>query len=80
MIKALVAASLLLAGSSALAEETRWPSYCIRSVEQNANGTYLLDMPGWPYGMNDKPLQVLSLDRIEDVNECSPNDPRMTND
>ena len=79
MIKALVAASLLLAGSSALAEETRWPSYCIRSVEQNAAG-YLLDMPGWPYGMDNKPMQVASLDRLDNVKECSPNDPRMTND
>ena len=57
MIKVLVAASLLLTGSSALAEETRWPSYCIRSVEQNADG-YLLDMPGWPYGMDNKPMPV----------------------
>ena len=79
MIKVLVAASLLLAGSSALAEETRWPSYCIRSVEQNAAG-YLLDMPGWPYGMDNKPMQVASLDRLNNTNECSPNDPRMIND
>ena len=79
MIKVLVAASLLLTGSSALADETRWPSYCIRSVEQNAAG-YLLDMPGWPYGMDNKPIQVLSLDRLDNTNECSPNDPRMTDD
>ena len=79
MIKVLVAASLFLSGTSALAEETRWPSYCIRSVEQNAAG-YLLDMPGWPYGMNNKPIQVSSLERLESVDECSPNDPRMTDD
>ena len=79
MIKVLVVASLLLTGSSALADETRWPSYCIRSVEQNAAG-YLLDMPGWPYGMDNRPIQVLSLDRLDKTNECSPNDPRMTDD
>ena len=79
MIKLLVAASFLLTGSLALAEETRWPSYCIRSVEQNADG-YLLDMPGYPHGMNDKPFQVSSLDKLENVNECAPNDPRMTDD
>ncbi len=79
MIKVLVAASLLLTGSSALADETRWPSYCIRSVEQNAAG-YLLDIPGWPYGMDNKPIQVLSLDRLDKTNECSPNDPRMIDD
>ena len=60
-------------------KETRWPTYCIRSVEQNADG-YLLDMPGWPYGMDNRPMQVSSLDRLDNVKECSPNDPRMTND
>ena len=80
MIKLLVAASLLLTGSSVLAEETRWPSYCIRSIEQNADETYLLDMPGWPYGMNDRPILITTLEYVDETPNCSPNDPRMTND
>jgi len=73
-------ALLLIITSPAMAETeapAKWPTYCIRSVEQNSDGTYLLDMPGWPYGMDDKPMQVSSLDRLDNTNECSPNDPRM---
>ncbi len=59
-------------------EEVRWPTYCIRSVVINKDDTFLLDMPGWPYGMNDKPMLVNSMDRLESVTNCAPNDPRMT--
>ena len=64
-------------GSPVMAEETRWPSYCIRSVVINEDDTFLLDMPGYPYGMNDEPLLVQNMDRLENVTNCTPDDPRM---
>ena len=75
MIKLLFA--LILMGSPVMAEETRWPSYCIRSVVINNDDTFLLDMPGWPYGMNDEPMLVNNMDRLESVTNCTPDDPRM---
>ena len=70
--------ALLLFSSPVMAEEqVRWPTYCIRSVEQNDNGTYLLDMPGWPYGMDDSPFLVTTLQYIDDTPQCTPDDPRM---
>jgi len=70
--------ALLLFSSPVMAEEqVRWPSYCIRSVTINNDGTFLLDMPGWPYGMNDKPMLVNNMDRLESVTNCTPDDPRM---
>jgi len=73
--------SLLLFSAPAVAEteveEVRWPSYCIRLVTINEDGTFLLDMPGWPYGMNDRPMLVQTMDRLENVTNCSPDDPRM---
>ena len=70
--------ALLLFSSPVMAEEqVRWPSYCIRSVTINNDGTFLLDMPGWPYGMNDKPMLVGNMDRLESVTNCTPDDPRM---
>ena len=72
-------ALLLLLGTPAMAEpEVRWPSYCIRSVVINEDDTFLLDMPGWPYGMNDKPMLVQNMDRLEGTTNCTPDDPRMT--
>ena len=69
--------ALLLFSSPVIAEETRWPSYCIRSVVINEDDTFLLDMPGYPYGRNDKPMLVQNMDRLEEVNNCTPDDPRM---
>ena len=75
--------SLLLLVSPVMAEtevveEVRWPSYCIRSIVINEDGTFLLDMPGWPYGMDDKPFLVTNLDRLnENTTNCTPDDPRM---
>ena len=70
--------ALLLFSSPVMAEEQeRWPTYCIRSVEQNDDGTYLLDMPGWPYGMDDSPILVTTLEYLDDTPECTPDDPRM---
>ena len=73
--------ALLLMGSPVMAEETpeetRWPSYCIRSVVINNDNTFLLDMPGYPYGMNDEPILVNNMDRLEAVTNCTPDDPRM---
>ena len=53
------------------------PVYCIRSVVINEDNTILLDMPGYPYGMNDEPLLVQNMDRLENVTNCTPDDPRM---
>ena len=59
-------------------EEVRWPTYCIRSVVINEDGTFLLDMPGWPYGMDDKPFLVTTLRYLnENTTNCTPDDPRM---
>ena len=75
--------SLLLLVSPVMAEtevveEVRWPSYCIRSIVINEDGTFLLDMPGWPYGMDDSPFLVATLDYLnESTTNCSPEDPRM---
>ena len=75
--------TLLLLCSPAMAEtevveEVRWPTYCIRSVVINEDGTFLLDMPGWPYGMDDKPISVSTMDRLnENTTNCEPDDPRM---
>jgi len=76
MIKLFLALSLF--SSPVMAEEqVRWPTYCIRSVEQNGDGTYLLDMPGWPYGMDDSPFLVTTLEHLDETSNCTPDDPRM---
>jgi hypothetical protein len=76
--------SLLLFSVPAVAEEpevveeVRWPTYCIRLITINEDGTFLLDMPGWPYGMDDSPILVTTLDGLnENTTNCSPDDPRM---
>ena len=69
--------ALLLLCSPAMAVEDRWPTYCVRSVVINNDNTFLLDMPGYPYGMNDKPILVQNMDRLEAVTNCTPDDPRM---
>ena len=59
-------------------EEVRWPTYCIRSITNNEDGTFLLDMPGWPYGMDDSPILVTTLKYLnENTTNCTPDDPRM---
>ena len=63
--------------SAAIDDQPRPPTYCIRSVVINEDGTFLLDMPGYPYGMNDEPILVQSMDRLEAVTNCPPDDPRM---
>jgi len=77
MIRLILALSLFV--SPAMAEtEVRWPSYCIRSVVINEDGTFLLDMPGWPHGMDDSPMLVTTLDYLnENTTNCAPEDPRM---
>ena len=77
MITKLFFALLLFSSPVMAEEEVRWPTYCIRSVEQNDDGTYLLDMPGWPYGMDDSPILVTTLEYLDDTPECTPDDPRM---
>ena len=75
---------LLLLSAPAVAEEPevvveeRWPTYCIRSVVINEDDTFLLDMPGWPYGMDDKPILITTWDHTdENTTNCTPDDPRM---
>lgn len=49
------------------------PVYCIRSVEKTENGTFILDMPGYPYGQTDDPIEIKSdtLEYVrENVDEC----------
>ena len=61
-------------------EEQRPPVYCIRSIEETGNGTFILDMPGYPYGQDDDPIEVESdtLEFVtEHVEECSEDDPRI---
>ena len=77
MITKLFFALLLFSSPVMAEEEVRWPTYCIRSVEQNDDGTYLLDMPGWPYGMDDSPILVTTLEYLDDTPKCTPDDPRM---
>ena len=77
MITKLFFALLLFSSPVMAEEEVRWPTYCIRSVEQNDDGTYLLDMPGWPYGMDDSPILVTTLEYLDDTTKCTPDDPRM---
>ena len=77
MITKLFFALLLFSSPVMAEEEVRWPTYCIRSVEQNDDGTYLLDMPGWPYGMDDSPILVTTLEYLDDTPKCTSDDPRM---
>ena len=39
----------------------------------------MLDMPGWPYGMNDRPIKVQKwrVDMLLESDWCTSNDPRM---
>ena len=55
------------------------PAFCIRGVEVH-DDYVMIDLPGYPHGMNDKPIKV-SKEFYQDFKapECAPNDPRMTN-
>jgi hypothetical protein len=64
--------------SDAIDDQPRPPTYCIRSIVINEDGTFLLDMPGWPHGMDDSPILVTTLDGLnENTTNCTPDDPRM---
>ena len=75
--------ALLLFSSPVMAEEpveeVRWPTYCVRSVTPLPNGRVMLDMPGWPYGMDDRPIEVdeFRVDMLLNTDYCTPDDPRM---
>lgn len=81
MIKLLLALSLFVSPAMAeteVVEEVRWPTYCIRLITINEDGTFLLDMPGWPRGMDDSPILVTTLKYLnENTTNCTPDDPRM---
>ena len=78
------ASALMLVGCSTTTTQIAkdLPVYCIRSatfLDTDAiNGKVLLDMPGYPYGMDDEPMEV-SRDTYNnlDVEVCASNDPRM---
>ena len=59
--------------------EERPPTYCVRGVVDNGDGTVMLDMPGYPYGMNDRPIRVSQwrVDMLLESDWCTSNDPRM---
>ena len=87
MIKILSASlvgAFLLAGCQSAPEEVAkdWPPYCIRDAvfldDDAINGEVLLDMPGYPYGMDDPPTTVSRQTYNElDVDVCTSDDPRM---
>ena len=59
-----------------------WPARCIRDAvfldDDGINGKVSLDMPGYPYGTDDEPLEV-SRETYNnlDVDVCTHDDPRM---
>ena len=75
---------LLLASCSTTTTEVTkdWPARCIRDATfldtDPINGKVLLDMPGYPYGMDDAPIEV-SRETYNnlDVDVCTSDDPRM---
>ena len=82
-IASLVGAFLLTACGSKPPEVAQdWPSVCIRSAvfldKDSINGKVLIDMPTYPYGMNDEPIEI-SRDTYNnlDVDVCKSDDPRM---
>ena len=83
-IASLVGAFLLTACASNTSTQVTkdWPTRCIRDAvfldDNGINGKVLLDMPGYPYGMDDQPLEV-SRETYNnlDVPVCTSDDPRM---
>ena len=83
-IASLVGAFLLTACSTTSTTEVSkdWPARCIRDAvfldDDPINGKVLLDMPGYPYGMEDAPMEV-SRETYNnlDVDVCTSDDPRM---
>lgn len=65
--------------SDAIDDQPRPPTYCIRGVVDNGDGTVMLDMPGYPYGMDDRPIRVSQwrVDMLLESDWCTPDDPRM---
>jgi hypothetical protein len=83
-IASLVGAFLLTACSTTSTTEVAkdWPARCIREAEfldnDPINGKVLLDMPGYPFGMDDAPMEVSRQTYNElDVDVCTSDDPRM---
>ena len=77
--------AFLLASCSSPPPEVAGPTlatYCIREATVLDNGNVLLDMPGYPRGMDDIPREV-SRETYDDivnagyVKECASDDPRM---
>ena len=69
--------------SDAITDESP-PVYCIRDAvfldEDQINGKVLLDMPGYPYGMNDEPMEVSreTYNELTNIDVCKSWDPRMS--
>ena len=67
--------------SDAITDEPDLPVYCIRDaviLDNGPQGTVLLDMPGYPYGMTDK-MQEIDRQTYNElgVDACKHDDPRM---
>ena len=79
-IASLVGAFLLTACSTTSTTKVSedLPVYCIRDATFLENGKVLLDMPGYPHGMDDEPMEV-SRETYNnlDVDVCTSDDPRM---
>ena len=60
--------------------ESKYPVYCIRDVITLSEDRVLLDMPGYPFGMDDK-YQEISTESLNEIKQtidgCKPGDPRM---
>ena len=54
------------------------PVYCIVDAQFIDEDTVLLDMPGYPYGMDDEPIEITkeTYNQLE-VEFCHHSDPRM---
>ena len=79
-IASLVGAFLLTACSTTSTTKVSkdLPVYCIRDAVVLDDGKVLLDMPGYPFGMDDEPMQVSQQTYNElDVDVCTSDDPRM---
>ena len=75
----LAGAFLLASCSSATTEvvPSDLPAYCIREVTFLDNGRVLIDMPGYPFGMTDSPIDIgRTTYEALDVPVCASNDPR----
>ena len=68
-------------GQEVAAVTEELPTYCISDAvfldEDNINGRVSLDMPGYPHGQDDAPIEISRQTyNTLDVEVCKSNDPR----